>query len=174
MFYCIVLYCYVFYCISIVVLTRVPKSIILCTLLPSDAPHHLPDPDERSYTVYCHLLWDLNNFFWFLKLCKLEILECNCKGMVNYIFLKWFSSFFLCELGCMQKFLHWRFVLQELSTLFFLSPSFLSFIKIRAREEIITAEMDWTNIVRIAKRCPENITSVVKYVKLLFPKVLRK
>ena len=28
-------------------------------------------------------------------------------------------------------------------------------------------------IARIAKRCPENITSVVKCVKLLFPKVLR-
>ena len=28
------------------------------------------------------------------------------------------------------------------------------------------------NIARIAKRCPENITSVVKCVKLLFPKVL--
>ena len=67
----------------------------MCTLLPSDAPHHLPDPYEQYYTVYCHLLWDLNNFFWFLKLCKLEILECNCKGMVNYIFLKWFSSFFV-------------------------------------------------------------------------------
>ena len=30
------------------------------------------------------------------------------------------------------------------------------------------------NITRIAKSCPENITSVVKCVKLLFPKVLRK
>ena len=30
------------------------------------------------------------------------------------------------------------------------------------------------NIARIAKRCPENITLVVKCVKLLFPKVLRK
>ena len=30
------------------------------------------------------------------------------------------------------------------------------------------------NIVRIAKRCPENITLVVKCLKLLFPKVLRK
>ena len=29
-------------------------------------------------------------------------------------------------------------------------------------------------IARIAKRCPENITSFVKCVKLLFPKVLRK
>ena len=30
------------------------------------------------------------------------------------------------------------------------------------------------NIARMATRCPENISSVVKYVKLLFPKVLRK
>ena len=30
------------------------------------------------------------------------------------------------------------------------------------------------NIARIAKHCPENITSVVKCVKLHFPKVLRK
>ena len=30
------------------------------------------------------------------------------------------------------------------------------------------------NIARIAKRCPENITSVVKCVKLLFSKVPRK
>ena len=30
------------------------------------------------------------------------------------------------------------------------------------------------NIARIAKRCPENITSFVKCVKLTFPKVLRK
>ena len=30
------------------------------------------------------------------------------------------------------------------------------------------------NIARIAKRCPENITLVVKCVKLHFPKVLRK
>ena len=30
------------------------------------------------------------------------------------------------------------------------------------------------NIARIPRRCPENITSVVKCVKLLFPKVLRK
>ena len=30
------------------------------------------------------------------------------------------------------------------------------------------------NIARIAKRCPENITSVVKCVKLLFTKKLRK
>ena len=30
------------------------------------------------------------------------------------------------------------------------------------------------NIARIAKRCPENITSVVRCIKLLFPKVLRK
>ena len=30
------------------------------------------------------------------------------------------------------------------------------------------------SIARIAKRCPENITSVDKCVKLLFPKVLRK
>ena len=30
------------------------------------------------------------------------------------------------------------------------------------------------NIVRIAKRCPENITSVVKCVKLHFPKKTRK
>ena len=30
------------------------------------------------------------------------------------------------------------------------------------------------NIARIAKRCPENITSVVKCVKLLLPKVLSK
>ena len=30
------------------------------------------------------------------------------------------------------------------------------------------------NIARIAKRCPENITSVVKCVDLLFPKELKK
>ena len=30
------------------------------------------------------------------------------------------------------------------------------------------------NIARIAKRCPENIASVVKCVKLFLPKVLRK
>ena len=30
------------------------------------------------------------------------------------------------------------------------------------------------NIARIAKRCPENISSIVKCVKLLFPKVLKK
>ena len=30
------------------------------------------------------------------------------------------------------------------------------------------------NIARIAKRCPENIASVVKFVKLFLPKVLRK
>ena len=30
------------------------------------------------------------------------------------------------------------------------------------------------NIARIAKGCPENITSVVKWVKLPFPKVLGK
>ena len=30
------------------------------------------------------------------------------------------------------------------------------------------------NIARIAKRCPENITSVIKCVKLLFPKILWK
>ena len=30
------------------------------------------------------------------------------------------------------------------------------------------------NIARIAKRCPENITSVVKCVKLFLPNVLRK
>ena len=29
------------------------------------------------------------------------------------------------------------------------------------------------NIARIAKRCPEKITSLVKCVKLLFPKILR-
>ena len=31
-----------------------------------------------------------------------------------------------------------------------------------------------TNIARIVKHCPQNITSVVKCVKLFFPKVLRK
>ena len=30
------------------------------------------------------------------------------------------------------------------------------------------------NIARIAKRCPENIRSDVKSVKLLYPKVLKK
>ena len=30
------------------------------------------------------------------------------------------------------------------------------------------------NIARIANRCPENIASVVKYVKLFLSKVLRK
>ena len=30
------------------------------------------------------------------------------------------------------------------------------------------------NIARIAKRCPENITSIVKCVKFLFPKVVWK
>ena len=32
----------------------------------------------------------------------------------------------------------------------------------------INSNMVKKNIVRIAKRCPENITLVVKYVKLLF------
>ena len=43
--------------------------------------------------------------------------------------------------------------------------------------EPITKEIVCTpnkNIARIAKRCPEKITSVVKCVKLLFSKILRE
>ena len=36
------------------------------------------------------------------------------------------------------------------------------------------AVLSHTNIARIAKHCPENFTSVFKFVKLLFPKVLRQ
>ena len=45
-----------------------------------------------------------------------------------------------------------------------MSPVFAS-IKILVREE---------NIARITKRCPENITLAVKFVKLLLPNVKRK
>ena len=39
---------------------------------------------------------------------------------------------------------------------------------------VVTKQLCTSNIARIEKRCPENITSFVKCVKLLFSKVLRK
>ena len=38
----------------------------------------------------------------------------------------------------------------------------------------VTFSMNVENIARISNCCPENITLVVKCVKLLFPKMLRK
>ena len=44
--------------------------------------------------------------------------------------------------------------------------------EVRERESQTWGRNGVKNIARIAKRCPENITLVVKCVKFLFPKVL--
>ena len=48
------------------------------------------------------------------------------------------------------------------------SIGFVMFVEGSSRHQETQAK----NITRIAKRCPENITSVVKCLKFLFPKVL--